>query len=82
MKRDSKFAKIAYARYKFLKRKNNQKPIEGELLRFLIFTFVQFLKNINVTNAPFLFLNSKIPPHMQSYTLSQMKTIIFNHLFY
>ena len=43
MKNDNKFHKKL--RYKTSKRKRNQKPIHGELLYFLIYTFVQFLKN-------------------------------------
>ena len=46
MKNDNKFHKTYKKQYyKTSRSRRNQKPIHGELLYFLTYTFIQFLKN-------------------------------------
>ena len=61
MKNDSKFCKKAYATYK-LARRNKTKPILGEVYFLIIYTFIQFLRNKTVVNAPYLFLRNVVTP--------------------
>ena len=61
MKRDNKFCKKAYTINK-LEKINKAKPISGEVYHLIIYTFIQFLKNKTVINAPFLFLRNVVTP--------------------
>ena len=61
MKNDSKFCKKAHTTNKLAKR-NKAEPILGEVYFLIIYTFIQFLKNKTVINAPFLFLRNVVTP--------------------
>ena len=59
MKNDSKFSRKTYITYKLARRnKTKTKPILGEADYLIIYTFIQFLRNKTVVNAPYLFLRN------------------------